>query len=286
MASKQPNWREIEATKNALAEQFPGDAFLAKLLKGVMRVARDTSNPIRGNLAASGLREVVGHVLHGLAPDEEVRRCVWFEQAKDTKGVTRRQRASYIVHAGLPEAFVEETLSLEVREEVQPLLDALSALNKATHVRAETIVNKGRDVRVMIQSVFLGVLNLLEAAQTARETMKHAMAEVMQEAVFDNLISETIQELDELSTHTLVEGHVIDTVEVHEMNASTIHYHVTGEVEVERQYGSNSDVKKDLGFRQDASYPYTAIVTSHAAKPLDIGGRDVTLNVDNSSFFE
>lgn len=251
-----------------------------------MRVARDRSNPIRGNLAASGLREIVGHVLHSLAPDEEVLRCVWFEQAKDTKGVTRRQRASYIVHAGLPEAFVEETLSLEVREEVQPLLDAMSALNKATHVRAETIVDKGRDVQVMIQSVFLGVLSLLEAAQTSRETMKHAMAEAMQEAVFDNLISQTIQELDELSTHTLVEGHVIDTVEVHEINATTIRYRVTGEVEVELQYGSDSDVRNDIGFRQNDSYPYRAIITSRAAEPLEIGGRDVVLSVDNSSFFE
>lgn len=273
--SNKATWREIVATNEALAEQFPSDAFLAKLLKGVMRVARDKSNPIRGNLAASGLREVVGHVLHGLAPDEEVRRCVWFEQAKDTKGVTRRQRASYIVHAGLPEDFVEETLSLDVREDVQPLLDAMSALNKATHVRAETIVNKGRDVRMMIQSVFLGLLNLLEAAETARENMKHAMAETMQEAVFDNLISETIQELDELSTHTLVEGHFIDTVEVHEMNASTVRYRVTGEVEVERQYGSNSDVRNDLGYREGDSYPYNAVITSRAAKPLDIGGNDV-----------
>ncbi|ORE93849.1 hypothetical protein ATO4_15701 [Aurantimonas sp. 22II-16-19i] len=280
------SWREINATKKALAERFPGDPFLPKLLKGVMRVARDKSNPIRGNLAASGLREIVGHVLHDLAPEQEVRRCVWFEQAKDTAGITRRQRANYIVHAGLPEAFVEDILSLDVREEVQPLLDAINELNRATHVQAETIIHKGRDVRKMIQNVLFGLVNLLEGAATARETMKHALAEVMHEAVFDNLISETIQELDELSTHTVVNGHAIDTIAVQLMNATTVCYVVTGEVEVELQYGSNSDVRNDIGFRRNDAYPYRAIITSCAAEPSEIHSNDVALTVDNRSFFE
>ena len=245
------HWPDILALKADLLEYFPNDRFLKKLVKGVMRVARDKKNPIRGNLVASGLREVTGHVLHSLAPDDAVRNCVWFVQAKDTKTVTRRQKAHYIVHAGLPEDFVKDALRLEMTDFTKPLLDAIEALNKSTHVRSETIVRKGSAVREVIHEVFRILLNLLRAAAEGREEITRTTASVMHNAVFENLISETIQELDELSTHTTVDGHYIDTVEVRSLDATRIEYVITGQVEVELQYGSNSDVQNDIGFRKD-----------------------------------
>lgn len=224
--------------------------------------------------------------MHDLALDAEVRKCVWFVQATDTNTVTRRQRAAYIVHAGLPSDFIEEKLGIDVRVESQPLIDAMEALNKATHVRAETVVHDVRDVRAMLHDVFHGLLTLLDAAEESRAGLKHAIADVMHHAVFDNLISETIQELDEISTHTTVDGHHIDTVEVRSLTATGIEYAITGQVEVELQYGSNSDVRNDIGFRQDDSYPYSAVITSNPAKPLDIHRNNVRLQVDNSSFYE
>mgnify|MGYP001799887981 CR=1 FL=1 len=46
---------DIAELQANLLEFFPDDQFLKKLVKGVMRVARDKKNPIRGNLVASGL---------------------------------------------------------------------------------------------------------------------------------------------------------------------------------------------------------------------------------------
>ncbi len=275
------SWSDIEVGRDALVGHFPKDQFLKKLLKGVTRVARDKCNPIRGNLAASGLREIVGYVLHSLAPDEEVKGCVWFEQAPDTNTVTRRQRANYIVHAGLPDKFVKETLNLDVREHVQSLLKTMKKLNSRTHVKAETILYKDQDVRGMIQKVLFDLRNLLDAAAESRERVEHPLAEVVYNAIFN-----TIQELDELSSHTSVRGHHIDTIEVREMTATKIGYHITGEVETELQYGSNSDVRNDMGFRQDASYPYSAMITSSPREPLEIYSDDVTLEVDTRGFFK
>ncbi|MEP2781101.1 MAG: hypothetical protein ABJP33_01515 [Pseudoruegeria sp.] len=131
-----------------------------------------------------------------------------------------------------------------------------------------------------------GLLELLDAAFHARSDLEHAVSEKMHHAVFENLISETIQELDELSTHTTVGGHFIEKVAVIELGAEQIVYQITGEVEVELQYGSNSDVRKDIGVRIDDSYPYTATVISGAAAPMKILAEDIDLKVDNSSFYE
>ncbi|AGT07386.1 hypothetical protein JCM7686_0275 [Paracoccus aminophilus JCM 7686] len=286
MEAKKSNWKPVNELREKLTEKFPRDSFLKALLEGAWRVARDKSNPIRGNLVASALREIFGHILHSLAPDADVRKCTWFEQAKDTKTVTRRQKAHFIVHAGLPPDFVEKDLNLVISDYVDPLLDAFDNLNKATHVRAGTILFKGKEVRQLLSDVIRGILNLLNATVDARSDLEERVEETMHHAVFENLISETIQELDELSTHTMVDGHFIDKVKVIKLDAEQVVYEVTGEVDVELQYGSNSDVRNDIGARIGDSYPYRATVFSRAAKPMEMHSEDIELKVDNRSFYE
>jgi hypothetical protein len=89
------SWTEVDQAKRDLIGLVPRDRFLKKLCKGAIQTGRDKANPIRGNLVASALRELATHILHSLAREDEVRLCVWFEQAKDTKTVTRGQRALY-----------------------------------------------------------------------------------------------------------------------------------------------------------------------------------------------
>ena len=280
------SWTDVDQAKRDLLGTFPRDHFLKKLCKGAIRTGRDKANPIRGNLVASTLRELATHILHSLAPDNEVRRCVWFEQAKDTKTVTRGQRARYIVQAGLPNDFVTEKLKVDASAIAKPLLDAMDTLHKATHVKPETVVHKGSAVRAMLFEVLGELCILLKEAQQARHVIKDAVATALHNAVFESLILETIQELDELSTHTRVDGHLIDTITVRKLDATHIDYRITGEVEVELQYGSNSDVENDIGMRSDESYPYKAKVMAEAAKPLDIDAGAIQLEVDTSSFYE
>lgn len=279
-------WKDVETARRNLTNLVPRDRFLKKICKGAIRAGRDKTNPIRGNLVASALRELATHVLHSLAPDDEVRRCIWFEQATDTKTVTRSQRARYIVQAGLPNDFVQEQLKVDSDAMAKPLLAAMDKLHKATHVRAETVVYKGSVVREMLYEVLTEIHALLEDAATARYSIKDAVSTSLHNAVFENLILDTIQELDELSTHTRVDGHIIEDIRVRRLDAGEIEYRVTGEVEVELQYGSNSDVENDIGMRSDDSYPYKAKVIAAADKPLDIDADAIQLTVDTSSFYE
>ena len=280
------SWEDVKAARDDLIALAPRDRFLEKICRGAIRAGRDKSNPIRGNLVASALRELATHVLHSLAPDNDVRQCVWFEQAKDTKTVTRRQRARYIVQAGLSDDFVKEKLKVDAGAMAKPLLEAMDKLNKGTHVRADTVVHKGRTVRNMLYEVLSELYALVEEGEQARHSIKNAAAAALHSAVFDRMILETIQELDELSTHTRVDGHRIDEIRVRRLNAIDIEYCVTGEVDVELQYGSNSDVSNDIGVRSDDSYPYKAKVIANAAKPLAIDVHKIRLAVDTRSFYE
>ncbi len=280
------SWTEIDDARRAVLSAMPSDKFLKTILKGVMRAARDKKNPIRGNLVASGLRELVTHVLHTLAPDDEVRRCVWFVQAKDTKTVTRVQRARYIVQAGLPDAFVKDKLKREAAKLAKPLLKAMDGLHKATHVRADTVVHQGSEVREMLYDVLVEISALLEDTEAARERINDAVAGALHNAVFESMILDTIQELDELSTHTRVEHHRMETIKVKRLDAEHIDFVVTGEVKVKLQYGSDSDVANDIGMCSSDSYPYRARVSGEAGNPLEIDPNAIRLKVDTSSFYE
>ncbi len=279
-------WANVEDARRDLVALLPQDRFLRKLCKGAIKVGRDKTNPIRGNLVASALRELATHMLHSLAPDDDVRRCVWFKQAKDTKTVTRGQRARYIVHAGLPDDFVKERLKVDPAAMAKPLLNAMDKLHKATHVRVDTVVRKGSAVRDMLYGVMTELHALLEDAGGARGSIKNAVGSALHNAVFESMILDTIQELDELSTHTRVDGHWIEEIEVRRLDATEIEYSVIGEVEVELQYGSNSDVANDIGMRSDDSYPYRVRVVAEARKPLEIDAEAIRLTINTSSFYE
>nr|WP_302480508.1 hypothetical protein [Acetobacter syzygii] len=127
---------------------------------------------------------------------------------------------------------------------------------------------------------------MLEDADNARHSIKDAVSTSLRDAVFENLYLTAIQELDELSTHTRVDGHKMDEIRVRRLDGAEIEYCVTGEVEVELQYGSNSDVEDDFGMRLDDSYPYKARVIAAAGKPLDIDAEAIQLRIDTSSFYE
>ena len=284
---KPVTWRHIKQLEKKVRSLRPGDPFLIALTTGALRVGQDKENPLRGNLLASALREMVGHLLHTLAPDDQVRNCVWFKQDPNTPTVTRKQRAVYIVQAGLPAEFSRDQLTLDAGELAKPLLDVMDQLNRWTHVRPETILSKPSEIRLMAANVMGALPSLWESAKLARKEIGDAVSEAVHNAVLDHLLGDTIQDLDVLSTHTSIEGHSLDEVDVQTMDSATIVYVISGDVYVELQYGSDADVRSDLGGRSSDTFPYTARVTSSIAHPMDPTQCSVEdLIVDNSSFYE
>jgi hypothetical protein len=280
-----PTWAAIEDEVDALLARRPGDEFFAKVLTGALRVARDVENPIRGNLFASACREAVTHLLHTLAPEETVRSCHWFEQANGTTTVTRAQRADFIAHGGLMPSYVEATLRLSRDEYVKPLLEAMEDLNKHTHVKPETVLDDDEAIRWSAGATMDSISGLFDAAEECRSTVVHELRGAIDERVMDRILSETICELDELSTHTHVDETATEEIAIVEIGPYTIRFEVEGTVYVTLQYGSDSDMESGDGASMGDSYPFTAAVIADATNPakfLEV----LEPKVDNSSFFE
>lgn len=285
MTYRVPEWSEIRAKGKALASEHPADKFMTTVLEGAFLVG-ESENPIRGNLCAAAMRELTGHVLHSMAPDQRVAACCWYELVKDTKGPTRRQRVTYIIQGALPADFVEKVLKLDLSKIARPLLATIERLNRSTHVREETVLDDDEEIRVLVDDSLDGLLDTYDAARTCREEVHRSLRTEVFDAVLDTLLSETLQDLDELSTHTSVDGHDIHDYTMTFVDDEFIELAVDGTVYVELQYGSGSDLRNDMGVVLSDSYPYTATMKARVREPQRIIRESVVISVDNSAFYE
>jgi hypothetical protein len=215
-----------------------------------------------------------------------VSNCCWYRQEPNTNGPTGQQRAIYIVQGGLSIDFVSKTLQLDHRAVCRPLIKAMDRLNRATHVREETVLTDDREIRLLVDDALQGLLDLFEATRECQQEVHKQLADEIHDAVFDTFLSETLQELDELSTHTTVDDHYVAEVRVLRVDDNFIHLVARGTVYVELQYGSGSDLRNDMGAVMSDSYPYTARMQSNARSPREIFKDTIDVAVNNRSFYE
>lgn len=225
------------AIEDSLPDQFSRD-----LLAGSLMVAKDQKNPVRLHLAAAGLRELFGHILHTDAPDEEVRACTWFEQEPNTKTVTRRQKAIYSTQGGLSDAFVEK-LGLDVDDLHRRAIKSIEALNKATHVRPDTLVNDEATIKSFIDEALAALEGLIRSFSEGRSAVKEALVDDVYRAMSDALIERTFDDIDILAG----KGYEIDPwiddpeIEVEALLSHVVVVRFSGIASVTLHYGSKHD---------------------------------------------
>ena len=255
------------------------------LIDGALAVGRDRDNPIGGNLFAAAMRELVSYLLHTLAPDAEVTACAWYAPEPNTHGPTRRQRASYICRAGLADAFVANDLGVDIESVTKPLISVMDLLNKLTHLKPHSVLADDKEIRSLAGDVFDAIEELFEVAEECRRAVVNELTEHVDRALFDAMISDVIDDLDELSTHTSVEGQESEEIGITDMDHETITFAVIGHVHVRLQYGSNSDVRNDMGAVMSDAFPYEARLSTKVAAPTKPLADSVELSVDTSGFY-
>jgi hypothetical protein len=270
------------------------DEFSRLVLSGSIRVAWDVGNPIRTNLFAAGLRELVGYVLHEAAPENEIRNCPWFredlnlkakreaEGLKDKPQVTRRQRMIYATQGGLPDDIIAR-LGVDVNATHTRLSKTYEKLNKLTHVRPGTRITNDAEVVSFMEEALKAVLSFYETLAACRSDIADAVAEEVDDEAFAALTESAVQELDELSTHTLIDEVTVEELSVTKITAKTVSFEAQGTVSVTLNYGSRSDFSRDEGVSIPASYPFSLDLTAPTTDVHRLTPGDAAVN--NSSFY-
>ena len=285
----------ILALRELLSHRLP-DEFSRIVLDGSMRVAWDAANPIRANLFAAGIRELITYILHHLAPDELVKACGWYishraremnlaeknnKEFKDQP--TRMHRMMYATQGGLPDDALEG-MGVDIKDDHKRLRSVVDELSKYTHVRPGSLVEGDAEVNAFMDEALRAVIRFLDTFREGRDAIEEAVAERINDAADAALTETSIDELDELSTHTYVEEVVADDVRVTAIGPDEVQFSVRGTVYVELNYGSSSDFNRGDGATMSGKYPFSVRMAAsiHDMKPYILG----RIAVDNSSFYE
>ena len=259
--------------------------FEQDLYKAALQNLADETNPLRANNFAYAAREVASAVLHRIAPDDEVLACTWYKnETEKPNGITRRQRAIYATQGGLSNKYVKE-LGLSPDESHTRLLKAHNALSKFTHVRASTF---GLDRKSTEQLADETVNSLIEFFRTASECRDEVIAQVYEkinELASEGVFDEAITAVDILSTHQTIEEIETTEITIQDIDSTTIYYSAEGYVSCELQWGSNSDIRNDMGAVASHTLPFSCDLIANVANPMKVSIVEDSVDVDESSWF-
>jgi hypothetical protein len=269
-------------------DQIPNylqNGFERDLYEAAQRNLSDLDNPLRFNNFAYAMRELVRHVLERLAPDASLLKCSWYEVETQNRKPSRRQRARFAVQGGLGEDFIRDTLRFDAKEMQGALSAAIVNLSKFTHVAPGTLGIDQRTVDVHVEDTLGAVETLFSTIDNCRSEIVRRLWEHIDKGVFDEALRETIGSIDELATHHSIEHIATEEVSITSIDADTIYFDVAGTIEVELQWGSNSDLRNGEGATMQDSFPFTCKLSSPVDDPSDVAGEEDGLRVDTSSWY-
>lgn len=91
---------DLNKIRKLLNSKFEKDLFEASL-----KNLEDKSNKLRFNNFSYSIRELLRHILHNLAPDNEIISCSWYKNETGTPGIISRgervRHARFIMHRQL-----------------------------------------------------------------------------------------------------------------------------------------------------------------------------------------
>ena len=246
----------------------------------------DNENPLRLNFFSTGIRILFEHLLDALSPEEEVVKTSWFEPERKDGEPSRGQRVLFAIHGGLSETFVKEELKVDLPPLRTRLLDAFSELSKHVHGNENTIIRGQGEQDIVAERTVAAMGAFLDALRECREAVLMPIAEALDGAAVDALLSDSMLEVDELAQHFSVDELYVEEVIVSAVGAEKITYRVTGSVEVTLQWGSNSDVRRGDGAESSQSFPFHCEFQVPLDDPWDLDAAKLSYGVDVSKWHD
>jgi len=249
----------------------------------------DKGSRIRLSNFAYSLRELVREVLADRAPDERIKNCCWYKPEYNEKGqelISRKHRMKYAIQGGLPDSIVKDEMKIVVDETTKEVKKQIDRLSKYTHITRDVFYSED-DIETLAVESLEAVDELFRTVADARDRFGDLVIDKINDEIFDTFLYNTINEIDSLSTHHTIHFFHLEESEVIQINDDNIFFHAKGRVYVRLQYGSNMDLKNDLGYEMDVDFPFEAVFGASIPKDLDdLMLSQVNFEVDTNEFFD
>lgn len=194
------------------------------------------------------------------------------------------QRQRYVIQGGLDDSYVREELKLDIDSLRSQLEAAVKTLNRATHLRAKTVVGDTQGVEALAQQALSALSTLLDAIEHCRLEMMMAVTEAVADEATEEILGETIQAIDQLAAHHSIEEVYVDDVKTTRIDAHFVWYRATGSINAELQWGSNSDLRRGDGATLGHTFRFVCDIPALVDTPKIFETSMISLGVDDGGW--
>lgn len=262
------------------------DRFSRQALDGARCALLDAENPLRLNFFSTAMRINFEHMMDTLSPNEQVTRCSWFKPERDNGIPTRSQRIVFAIQGGFSDRFVQQDLMVDPQPLRKRLLKTVDELSKHVHARENTIIVDEAEQNEIAEAIVSAMVEFLDAVHDCRAAVLDPVAEALDDAAVDALLSETLGDVDELASHYSLDEVYVDRVAVHVIGPDLVTYRATGSVGVMLQWGSNSDLRRGDGAELAQSFPFYCDIATPVDDPWELSVAETTYGVDTREWTE
>jgi len=244
------------------------------------------SNPLRHAFGSLAYRELFREYFARLAPDDYVKKCCWYTPPDDVEIVSRRDRVRFAIYGYVSDAYFPTPFIDNVDRFAGEFIQKVDQLSKLVHVTASSLETPETEQQQILNDAVDAFSRIVQTIREAKLWFHETLTLFIQDGLNEAYWAETFSELDELSTHTSVEGVSEVEVEIDDIYENTINFSGAGRVECRLQMGSDSDFARDNGLRWSESYPFTFSGTADVRDPGRIRIDKEDIDINTSSYYK
>lgn len=247
---------------------------------------------LRFNNFAYSIRELSRHILHRLAPSDDIQRCTWYKPTKNERGeivITRADRINYAIYGGFDNnALIGMGLKADIDKARKNLLASIDTLSKYTHVNPNTFNVSDSEITILVNDVIGSFNGFVDSMNGIRQQVVSYLEGEINHEILMATIYETYDEIDILSTHSSIESYCIDSIAVDDITSNEVVLKVSGSANVRLQYGSDGDQRRGDGYITNTDVPYEASVSADiktSLKKFHLND-NIQFDFDTNSYYE
>jgi len=188
------------------------------------------------------------------------------------------------VQGSLSEEFVTQELRVDTTPLRKRLLDSFDECSRRIHEREDNVIADTAEQNSVAAEILSTFNSLFDAISSCRAAIVEPIVVALDSVAVDSLLSETLLEVDELATHHYIEEIYVHETKVAAIGSSTITYRSKGSVSVTLQFGSNSDVRNDMGAEIEQSFPFICDIEVPLSEPWNLDSAETRYRVDVSKW--
>ena len=196
-----------------------------------------------------------------------------------TGQISRGERIKYAIQGGLTDKFVDkEIIEIEtITQRKKEIKDSIEILNKYTHINPKTFDISQFNIDIYTEQILYAFKKFAETIENTRDIIIEKLEEKIQDEFIQHSLFEVADNVDILATHHNLKEILPTKYHISKIESKIMKIETDGVVSVRLQWGSNSDLRKDIGAEMHTSFPFNCNINVEINKTLE----DATVEIEN-----